>query len=201
MDRSEKALGILVKYHRESDSENPFTLAEFEKICSTICIEVEESKSSWLDLFKARANLHRLFIAACVGLFSQRSGNGLVSYYPAKVLTTIGITDHRKQNQINLGLQCWNLASGVSAAFITKQLGRRTQYLIAFGGMTAIFACWTGASAVFAQDAKNNQAAGAVVGMIFVYYGFYNLMHPLTTYIYLTEVFPFISRSKGVALT
>ncbi|KFY34846.1 hypothetical protein V494_06425 [Pseudogymnoascus sp. VKM F-4513 (FW-928)] len=199
-DRSEEAFDILVKYHGEGDSETPFVLAEFEQIRSTIRMEVEASKSSWFDLFKTRANLHRLFIAACVGLFSQWSGNGLVSYYLAKVLATIGITDHRKQNQINLGLQCWNLVSGVSAAFVTKKLGRRTQYLIAFGGMAAIFACWTGASAVFAENPKNNQAAGAVVGMIFVYYGFYNLMHPLT-YIYLTEVFPFISRSKGVALT
>jgi hypothetical protein len=55
--------------------------------------------------------------------------------------------DRRKQNQINLGLTCWNLVTGVTSALLTKMLNRRTQYLIAFVGMTAIFACWTGASA------------------------------------------------------
>jgi len=199
-DRSEEALEILVKYHAEGNPNDPFVLAEYKQIHDTIHMEMEAAKTSWIELLKTRANLHRLFIAACVGLFSQWSGNGLVSYYLAKVLDTVGITNTRKQNEINLGLQCWNLVTGVSGAFIAKKLGRKPQYLIAFGGMTVVFACWTGASAVFAKNPKNDQAAGAVVGMIFIYYGFYNLMHPLT-YIYLTEVFPFISRSKGVALT
>jgi MFS family permease len=38
------------------------------------------------------------------------------------------------------------------------------------------------------------------MGMIFIYYSCYNLIHPLT-YIYIPEVFPFISRSKGIAIT
>lgn len=174
-------------------------LAEFAQIRETITLENEASKHRWIELVQTRANLHRIMIASCVGLFSQWSGNGLVSYYLAKVLKTIGITESRKQNQINLGLQCWNLVSGVSGAFFTKLIGRRTQYLIAFTGMTIVFACWTGASANFAMTANHN-AAGAVVGMIFIYYGFYNLMHPLT-WIYVPEIFPYYIRSKGTSVT
>ncbi len=199
-DRTEEAFAILVKYHGEGNPEDPFVLAEFEQIRHTISLETEAARTTWKELFSTRANLHRLLIASCVGLFSQWSGNGLVSYYLAKVLATIGITDTRKQNQINLGLQCWNLVSGTTSAFLTKKLGRRPQYLTAFFGMTAVFACWTGASAVYAQDAKNNSAASAVVALIFIYYGFYNLMHPLT-YVYLSEVFSYNTRSKGIALT
>jgi hypothetical protein len=198
-DRHEEAFEILVKYHAEGDREDSFVLAEFEQIRETIALENEASKYRWIELVQTRANLHRLIIATCVGLFSQWSGNGLVSYYLAKVLTTIGITSSRIQNQINLGLQCWNLVSGVAGAFVTKLIGRRTQYLIAFTGMTIVFACWTGASADFAQTA-NQRAAGAVVGMIFVYYGCYNLMHPLT-WIYVPEVFPYHTRSKGTSVT
>ncbi len=199
-DRSEEAFDILVKYHAEGNADDLFVKAEFQQIRDTIGMEVEASKTSWVELLRSRANLHRLLIASCVGLFSQWSGNGLVSYYLAKVLASVGITQSLRQNQINLGLQCWNLVSGTSGAFIAKKLGRRPQYMIAFFGMTAVFACWTGASALYAQSPTNNAAAGAVVAMIFIYYGFYNLMHPLT-YIYLTEVFPFVSRSKGIALT
>jgi MFS family permease len=65
--------------------------------------------------------------------------------------------------------------------------------------MTVVFACWTGASADYAKTG-NHQAAGAVVGMIFVYYMFYTIMHPLT-YVFITEVFPFVHRAKGVAIT
>lgn len=65
--------------------------------------------------------------------------------------------------------------------------------------MTCVFAIWTGVSADYAQTA-NPQAASAVVAMIFIYYMFYTIMHPLT-YVYITEVFPFVHRSKGVGLT
>lgn len=95
--------------------------------------------------------------------------------------------------------QCWNLVTGVTSAFVTKIARRRIQYLVAFTGMTVLFACWTGASADYAKTG-NHQAAGAVVAMIFIYYLFYTIMHPMT-YIFITEVFPFVHRAKGVALT
>lgn len=65
--------------------------------------------------------------------------------------------------------------------------------------MTAIFAVWTGVSARYDQTGDTGSAY-AVVAMIFVYYLFYTIMHPLT-YIYITEVFPFVHRAKGVAMT
>ena len=198
-DRDDEAFEILVKYHAEGDREDSFVLAEFSQIRETIALENEASKHRWIELVQSRANLHRIAIAAFLGFATQWSGNGLVSYYLARVLKSIGITSTRRQNQINLGLQCWNLVSGVTGAFLTKLLGRRTQYMIAFAGMTIVYACWTGASANFTQTA-NQTAAGAVVGMIFIYYGFYNLMHPLT-WIYIPEIFPFYIRSKGTTIT
>lgn len=73
------------------------------------------------------------------------------------------------------------------------------QLLIGFGSMCIIFSCWTAASAVFAGDNTNSSAATAVVALIFLYYAFYNLMMPLQ-YMYVSEVFPFIHRSKGIAI-
>lgn len=162
-------------------------------------MEIEGTKKPWKELIATATNRRRVFIAACVGLFSQWSGNGLVSYYLSKVLQTVGITNKRTQNEINLALSCWNLITGVTGAFLAHRLPRRVQYLISYTGMTILFACWTAASAVYAEN-KNHQAAGAVVGIIFIYYAFYNLMMPLT-YIFICEVFPFIQRSKGVAIT
>ncbi|KAK3112401.1 hypothetical protein LTR53_011372 [Teratosphaeriaceae sp. CCFEE 6253] len=189
-DRSEEAFEILVKYHGEGDRESALVHAEFAEIQQTVRAEMEGSKRRWIELLQTPGNRRRTLIAACVGLFSQWSGNGLVSYYLAKVLATVGITDKRVQNQ--------NLITGCSSAFLTKVLRRRTQYLFAFTGMTVVFACWMGASASYAQT-KNQNAAGAVVAMIFVYYMFYTVMHPLT-YIYITEVFPFVVRAKGVGV-
>lgn len=54
--------------------------------------------------------------------------------------------------------------------------------------MTAVFVCWTAASAVFANSkGENHAAAAAVVAMIFIYYLFYNAQHVLV-FTYTTEV-------------
>lgn len=78
-DRWEEAYDILAKYHAEGDRDDPFVRAEFQQIRDTISLEIESSKRSWSELWGTRANMHRVLIAACVGLFSQWSGNGLVS--------------------------------------------------------------------------------------------------------------------------
>ncbi|RSM15856.1 hypothetical protein CDV31_004798 [Fusarium ambrosium] len=199
-DRHEEAHAILTEYHGEGDPNSAFVAAEFLQISETLRLEKEASTMPWRELFTQKSNIRRVTVAFCVGLFSQWAGNGLVSYYLAKVLATVGITERLKQQQINLSLSCWNLLTGAVAACIgTDYLPRRTQLLTGFGSMCAIFACWTGASAVFANDDTNNSAAIAVVSLIFVYYGFYNLMMPLQ-YLYVSEVFPFIYRAKGIAI-
>ncbi|EHY52204.1 Lactose permease [Exophiala dermatitidis] len=199
-DRHEEALEILIKYHAEGDASSAFVAAEYQQIRETIRMELESIKRPWKEIVTTGVNRRRVLIAACVGLFSQWSGNGLVSYYLSKVLATVGITKKRTQNEINLGLSCWNLITGVTGALLAHVLPRRRQYLASYIGMTVMFACWTAASAVYAKDHSNHHAAIGVVALIFLYYGFYNLMMPLT-YIFICEVFPFIHRSKGVAIT
>ena len=199
-DRHEEALAILIKYHAEGDASSPFVAAEFQQIRETIRREIEASKSPWKELFATRANIRRVAIAICIGVFTQWSGNGLVSYYLSKVLASIGIEKKRTQNQLNLGLMCWNLVTGVTGSFLTHILPRRKQYLVSFAGMTCIFACWTASSAVYAHDNTNSASGRAVVALIFIYYTFYNTMMPLT-YIFLSEVFPFLQRAKGIAIT
>ncbi|KAL3442850.1 MFS transporter [Aspergillus insuetus] len=205
-DRHDEALSILRTYHGEGDETSAFVAAEFLQIRETLRQEKEASSSPWRELISTKTNLRRVTVAFCVGLFSQWAGNGLVSYYLAKVLSTIGIEERLTQQQINVGLSCWNLVTGAAAACLgTNYLPRRTQLLTGFGSMCIIFSCWTAASAVFTNstdaDGKNgnNSAATAVVALIFIYYAFYNLMMPLQ-YLYVSEVFPFLQRSKGIAI-
>ncbi|KAL6230830.1 hypothetical protein BDW75DRAFT_244462 [Aspergillus navahoensis] len=205
-DRHDEALSILTEYHGEGDSSSAFVAAEFLQIRETLRLEKEASANPWRDLFSTKANIRRVTVAFCVGLFSQWAGNGLVSYYLAKVLSTIGIDDRLVQNQINVSLSCWNLATGAAAASVgTNYLPRRTQLLAGFGSMCVVFSCWTAASAVFNNSTDgegntgNDAAATAVVALIFIYYAFYNLMMPLQ-YLYVSEVFPFLQRSKGIAI-
>lgn len=122
------------------------------------------------------------------------------SYYLAKILSSVGITDRKTQNQINLGLTSYNLILGVFTSFLAFILRRRQQYLIAFCSMFFIFCGLTAGSAVFASDSTNHSAGISVVVLIFLFNLAYGTMQPLH-YVYMTELFPFISRSKGIALT
>ncbi|TKA51796.1 hypothetical protein B0A55_11054, partial [Friedmanniomyces simplex] len=76
-DRSDEAFDILVKYHAEGDRNSALVQAEFAEIQQTVRAELESSKRRWVELLQTPGNRKRTFIAACVGLFSQWSGNGL----------------------------------------------------------------------------------------------------------------------------
>jgi len=77
-DRSDEAHEILIKYHGEGEN-TVFVQAEFAEIQARVRHEIANSKRKWSELVKTPGNRKRVAIAACVGLFSQWSGNGLVS--------------------------------------------------------------------------------------------------------------------------
>lgn len=77
--RHDEAFQILVKYHGEGDQTSAFVAAEFHQIQETLRMEAEAGDARWKELLKSSVNRRRFFVSACVGLFSQWSGNGLVS--------------------------------------------------------------------------------------------------------------------------
>jgi hypothetical protein len=104
----EKALAVLAHVHAEGNYDDEVVQLEYEEIKETIAIEKEAEQTGWLELFKTKGNRHRLLILLSAGLFSQWSGNGLVSYYITGVLDGIGITDPNTQLVINGCLNIWN---------------------------------------------------------------------------------------------
>ncbi|KAH6982523.1 general substrate transporter, partial [Ilyonectria destructans] len=198
-DRHDEALQILIKYHAEGDESSTFVAAEFFQIRETLRKEKEASTNPWKDLVSTKANRHRVFVAICVGFFTQWSGNGLISYYLAKILALVGITARSTQNQLNVGINCWNLVTALCSSWMAGWVLRRRQLMTAYIGMTTLFACYTACSGVYAEDGSNKSAAIAVVALIFLFNACYNLMQPFQ-YLYIGEIFPFILRSKGIAV-
>lgn len=78
-DRRDEALEILTTYHAEGDRNSVIVKAEMSQIEQAIQLELEESKQSWLDMFRTSGMRRRLFISAFLGLFTQWSGNTLTS--------------------------------------------------------------------------------------------------------------------------
>lgn len=92
--KDEQALKILTKYHANGDESDEFVKWEFAEIRETLHLEKEASASSgWLELVRTPGNRKRCFLITVTAIFSQCSGNGLVSYYLSSILKTIGITE------------------------------------------------------------------------------------------------------------
>lgn len=110
----ERGLQVLAHVHAEGNDQDEIVQLEYEEIKETIAIEKEAEQTGWLELFKTKGNRHRLLILVSAGLFSQWSGNGLVSYYISGVLDGIGITDSNTQLIINGVLNIWNCIVAVT---------------------------------------------------------------------------------------
>jgi hypothetical protein len=78
-DRRDEAFEILVKYHAEGDQDSVFVKAEMAQIETTIHLELEAAKQSWMDMVRTPGMRRRTILAAAMGLFTQWSGNTLIS--------------------------------------------------------------------------------------------------------------------------
>jgi hypothetical protein len=180
-DKHEQALDILVKYHGEGDVNSEFVRAEMAEIKTTLALEMENSRRSWFDMLRTAGMRKRLLIASLLGLFSQLSGNVVLSYYLGDSLKLMGYTDPNFQAEYNLGNQCWNLVSAVGLALVVMRFRRRTMYLTGIAGIFSVYLAWTICSEQFA-DHKNEIAAKLSLFWIYAYSPMYNIAFNAMTY-------------------
>ncbi|KAF3904212.1 hypothetical protein ABW21_db0203243 [Orbilia brochopaga] len=198
-DRFEEAHAFFVKYHAEGDANSELVKAEIAQVQTAIKLELEAANLGWRELFRTRGNIRRSIITGFLGLFTQWSGNTLISYYLVQILNQAGITNKGTQTRINLGQTCWQFVNGTLIAFfVPRLLKRRPAYFICTIGLLLVYISWTIAASKYAET--KNQAAGyAVLVMIFLYTPFYNVGYNALTYTYLVELFPYHIRASGIA--
>ncbi|KAI0542793.1 guanine deaminase [Xylaria digitata] len=202
-ERHEEAYDILAKYHAEGNRESEFVKAEFAQLQTTISIELAHAKKSMADLVRTSGNRRRLLISTMLGLFTQWSGNTLISYYLGDILQAIGQTDSVFKQKLNVALAGWSLVSGTVASLLVKRFRRRVMYLACTCSLLVVYISWT-ISMKYAIDGKNSgelntAAGGAVLFFIFAYSPCYNLGYNALTYTYMVEIWPYAERSRGIA--
>ncbi|PVH85799.1 general substrate transporter [Cadophora sp. DSE1049] len=199
--RNEEARLSLIKHHGGGDESSPLVAFEMAEIEQAILLEQQANESSgYMDMLKTAGNRHRLFISISMGVFSQWNGVGIVSYYLAAVLKTVGITSITQQTLINGFLQLWNLIMAVLASSLVDRIGRRPLLLASSFGMLVCITIITGLSGSFAITA--HAATGlAVVPLLFIYFGFYDIAFTPLAVSYPAEIWQYSLRSRGVAVT
>ncbi|KAF9458482.1 hexose transporter [Collybia nuda] len=197
--RGDEAMAILIKYHAEGDKDSEFVKAEYVQIEKTLEIERETAKLGWKELVATSGMRRRVLIGAFIGLATQWSGNGLTSYFLARILENVGITDNHTKNVINLGNTCWGFFNATILALTVSRFKRRTMYLTCTISLLVIFTSWTIASAQY-NITKSQASSKAVIAFIFLYSPAYNVAFNALTYTFLVELFPFQVRAKGLSV-
>lgn len=173
--KRQQARDIMTRLHANGDESSPLVDFEMREIEEAIASDAKISSStSWGDLFNTKGNRHRALISITLGVFAQWNGVGVVSYYLALVLTTVGITSVTDQTLISGFLQIWNLILAVGAAACVDRLGRRPLFLTSSVGMLISFILISGLSGGFATSGSSKVGI-AVVPFLYIYYGFYDI--------------------------
>ncbi|KAH8099937.1 hypothetical protein BXZ70DRAFT_194415 [Cristinia sonorae] len=199
--RESEAARILARYHANGgDERDPLVVFEMAQIRHALKLEREVAQSvAWKSLFTTPGNRKRMRLIIAIAMFSQWSGNGLVSYYINLVLNGVGITDTRSKAVINGGLQVWNWAAAMTSSLLVDRLGRRTLFIASNVGMLIDFAAWTVTTALYNQ-LNLASAAKATIPFIFLFYLCYDMAYSPLLVVYTLEILPFNIRAKGFAV-
>ncbi|KAF1832853.1 hexose transporter-like protein [Decorospora gaudefroyi] len=198
-DRREEAFHILSTYHAEGHAESAFAKAEMAQIEHTIRIELQHSQRSWFEMVAVPGFRRRVIICSFLGLFTQWSGNTLLSYYLNDLLGLIGYHDAEFKGKVNVGLNSWNLVNAVVISLLVRRFARRTMYLICASSLLCCYVVWTVAVQQYGETG-HVAAARLTVAVIFVYQACYNIGYNALTYTFLVELFPFAQRTKGITI-
>ncbi|KAL4993324.1 general substrate transporter [Aspergillus recurvatus] len=189
-NRVEEARKVLADLHASGDVTAPLVTQEIHEIREAIAAEKESlASSSYLDMVKTPGNRHRLLITVTLGIFSQWSGNGVVSYYLAMVLDTVGVTETKDQLLISGCLQIWNLIFGAIGAVLIERAGVMLVSYIIITGLSGSFAS-TGSA----------PTGTAVIPFIFIYFAGYDIALTPLLVAYPCEIWPFSLRSRGLSV-
>ncbi|KAM0420804.1 hypothetical protein ACHAPT_011465 [Fusarium lateritium] len=198
-DRGEEAYKILVKNHGSGDWDDPLARAEFWEMNQALQAERDVQGKGIKLFFATPGNRKRLFLLVTLAVFGQWSGNGLVSYYLTKILTSIGIVTQHEQTMLNGTISTVNYATALFAAALSTKIGRRPMFI---GGAVAMFLTFSALTASIAvyNETRSIPASRSALAFIFIYYTAFNIcLNPLL-YTYPTEILPFRLRAMGLSI-
>ncbi|KAJ5215011.1 sugar transporter [Penicillium chermesinum] len=205
-ERDEEARKLLCKYHANGNTSDPLVSLEMEEIRTALQLENEaRSSTSYLSFCQNKANLRRFFIILSVGVFSQWSGNGLISYYLTLILDSIGYTSESTQTLINALLTLWTMLWSLVFAAVMNRFGRRTLFLISTAGSLAVYLVWTILEATYEKKTALDGTGGdgyakGVLAMIFLFNFFFSIGWTPLQVTYCIEILPFNLRARGLVL-
>ena len=179
---TDDALAVL----RRMGTENPQT--ELEVIRASLH---HESAQRSAPLFRRSLRLP-IFLAITIGLFNQLSGINAILYYANDIFAAAGLSRLSTFSQsIFIGIA--NLVGTAAGVLLIDKIGRKTLLLL---GAAATFFCLITTAVLFQRGTH----VGLVVWLLVVFIGFFAMSQGAVIWVYISEVFPTLVRSKGQSL-
>lgn len=157
-----------------------------QQITSTIRLEMESAKQSWWSIVSTPGMRRRAIVSIFLGLFTQLSGNSLLSYYSNLLFEMMNYTTPFAKSRINIANQCWSLLTAVIIAIYVTRFKRRLAFMTSSALMLCVFIGMTVAfyNLQVAKDANTtNPSAG--IAALFFYFSYqptYNIGNNALTY-------------------
>ncbi|KAI2776801.1 general substrate transporter [Daldinia loculata] len=197
-DKHEQALAILTKYHANGDAHHPTVQFEYREIRETIKLEMEsKTNSSYLDFFRTKGNRYRLAVLLSLGLFSQWSGNAIISNFASTLYDQAGVTDSNSKFGLSGGQMILSLIVSVTMATLVDRWGRRTMFLSSTAGMFGVFIFWTLCAGLYGEH-RSPGANYAMIFFIWLFSFFYSFAWSGLLVGYAIEILPYKLRAKGL---
>ncbi|CAN8099641.1 unnamed protein product [Discula destructiva] len=199
-DRHEEALQILGKYHANGNTQHPTVQFEYREIKETIALEQQAKKtSSYVDFLRTKGNRYRLVVLISLGVFSQWSGNAIISNYSSLLYESAGVTGSTQKLGLSAGQTSLALIVSLWMAMSVDKIGRRPTFLISTGGMFGTLAIWTLCSGLY-EDHNASGAGIAMIVFIWIFGIFYSVAWSGLLIGYAIEVLPYTLRAKGLMI-
>lgn len=192
--RSEEARAILVKYHGEGDPSSELVNFEFTEIQQVITKELEQNMT-WREFFSSIPNIKRISLCFATAVFSQSSGNLLVSNYLTQILKDTGIEADKDITLINCMVTLWQYLVALTVTVFIDRFKRRTFFLTGSGGVLVTFIMWTIAAQQY-LDKGSLDGGRVVLACIFLFQGFYTCAWTNLIVTYPLELVPYRMRAK-----
>jgi len=131
---------------------------------------------------------------------SQWAGSGIISYYLAAILKSVGITSPASIEGIQGGISIATLAFSIPLSMYIKYVKRRTLWLCSTLSMLLCYTVITACSASFSKTG-NARTGQVVIAFIYLFNLAYQLGYGALYYTYMLSLLPHAMRTQGVALS
>ncbi|PVH89126.1 MFS general substrate transporter [Cadophora sp. DSE1049] len=194
----DEALEILIKYHGEENADSTLVRTEFDEIKEAIALD-SENNITWKQFFASTPNLKRIAICTAVAVFSQSTGNLLVSNYLSPILKQTGLDSEFESTLINGMVTLWSYIISIICCFLMNTFRRRTFFLWGSGGTLITLIVWTVGAQQYTET--GNIAAGRlVIACIFFFQLFYVIAWQVLVVTYPLEICIYQNASQDVVI-